>query len=288
MNNILDKKCKALAPTFGNTEASVPKREKFQWSEPCDPGVFMLLDKYDLNIDGSYQRDEVSRAKVVEIAREWDWKLFGVISVIRRSDGSFWVYDGGHRCRASFFRDDITRLPCMVFEADDERTEAKAFIGANTMKSAVSAYHKHRAAVKTHEPLALAVQSIIEKHSYFPTQSASKKYGFSAVNTLRSMVLDDAALADAAFGVCAAIAQDGEPISGEVIEALFVCQKKIGDRVSILSGEYLERLKLETLRGIEAVIRREKHIAGRGGAAISAKAVLDLLNKGRRRRLAFQ
>ena len=154
--NILNKQCKALAPTFGNAAASVSKREKFSWAEPCTPGTFLMIEKDALNIDGTYQREEVSKSKVLEIARDWDWKLLGTLSVIMRKDGTFWVVDGGHRCRASFFRDDIKELPCMVFEAEDEKTEAKAFVGTNTMKSSVSAYHKHRAAVKTGEPIAVA------------------------------------------------------------------------------------------------------------------------------------
>lgn len=285
--NILNKQCKALAPTFGNVGASISKREKFSWAQPCAPGTFLMIKKADLNIDGSYQREEVSKSKVMEIARDWDWKLFGTLSVIMRKDGTFWVYDGGHRCRGSFLRDDITELPCMVFDAEDEKTEARAFIGTNTMKSVVSAYHKHRAAVKTGEPIAVAAQSILDKHGYFPTQSALKKYGFAAINTLQSQVKEDRVLAEKVFSACASIAQDGEPISGEVLDAVFTCQKKLQGKADILTNGHLERLKRETLPGIEAAIRRERHIVGKGGATISAKALLDVLNKGKQRRLTF-
>lgn len=285
--NILNKQCKALVPTFGNASASVFKREKYSWAEPCEPGTFLMIKKDELNIDGSYQREEVSKDKVMEIARDWDWKLFGTLSVIMRKDGTCWLYDGGHRARASFLRDDITELPCMVFESADEKTEAKAFIGANTMKSVVSAYHKHRASVKTGEPIAMAAQSILDKHGYFPTQTAPKKYGFAAISALQSQVKEDRNLAEKVFAVCANIAQDGETISGDVLTAIFTCQKKLEGKVDILKGSHFDRLFRETLPGIEAAIRREKHIVGKGGAAVSAKAVLDVLNKGKKRRLSF-
>ncbi len=246
-----------------------------------------MIAKEDLNIDGEYQREEVSKAKVLEIARDWDWKLFGTLSVIMREDGTLWVYDGGHRCRASFRRDDIKELPCMVFVAKDEKTEAKAFIGANTMKSSVSAYHKHRAAVITGEPVAVAVQAILDKYGYFPTQTSNKKYGFSAINTLHSMVKEDRVLAEKVFAAARSIAQDGETISGEVMGGMFTCQKKLSGKADILTNGHLERLKRESLPGIEQAIRREKHIVGKGGATISAKAVLDVLNKGKKRRLTF-
>jgi hypothetical protein len=283
--NILNKQCNALAPT--PKAPGIPKREKFSWAEPCAPGLFLMIKKQDLNIDGSYQREEVSKEKVLEIARNWDWKLIGTISVIRRMDDTFWVYDGGHRCRASFLRDDIIYLPCMVFEAEDEKTEAKAFIGANTMKSVVSAYHKHRAAVKTGEPIALAAQSILHKHGYFATQSANKTYGFAAINTLESLVREDRVLAEKVFAASASIAQEGESISGEILDAIFTCQKKLQDKADILTDGHLERLQRESLPGIEVAIRREKHIVGKGGAVVAAKAVLDLLNKNKQRRLTF-
>lgn len=247
----------------------------------------MLIEKKHLNIDGTYQREEVSKSKVIEIASEWDWKLFGTLSVIQRSDGTFWVYDGGHRCRASFYRDDIDSLPCMVFEAIDEKTEAKAFIGTNTMKSTVSAYHRHRAGVKTGEPIAMATQSIIEKHGYQPTQSNGKKFGFQAINCLQSLVKEDAQLAEKSFELCATIAADGEMISGEVLDAIFRCQKKLDGKASVFDSQIAEKLRRETQTGIEMAIRREKHIMGKGGSNVRAKAVLDLINKGRHRKISF-
>lgn len=246
-----------------------------------------MIKKDDLNIDGSYQREEVSKSKVMDIARDWDWKLFGTLSVVMREDGTFWIYDGGHRCRASFLRDDITKLPCMVFDAENEKTEARAFIGTNTMKSTVSAYHKHRAVVKTGEPIAVAVQSILDKYGYFLTLNGTRKNGFAAISTLQSQVKENRVLAERVFAVSVSIAQDGEMISGGVLDAIFTCQKKLEGKADILTNGYLERLKRETLPGIEAAIRREKHIVGKGGAVIAAKALLDVLNKGKQRRITF-
>lgn len=283
--NILNKQSKALSPN-PNATPSI-KREKFNWAQPCNPGVFMMIKKEELNIDGTYQRDEVSKDKVLAIARDWDWKLFGVVSLIRRKDDTYWVFDGGHRTRAAFYRDDIMSLPCMVFEADNEKDEAKAFVGTNTMKSSVSAYHKHRAAVKTGEPIAVASEAIVVKFGYMVDQSTKRKYCFAAINTLQAQVKEDRILADRVFSACARIAQDGEQISGEVLDAVFLCQKKLQGRADITAGAYLERMRRETLPGIDAAIRREKHIVGRGGSVVAAKALLDVLNKGKRRRLAF-
>lgn len=286
--NILDKSNKSAAP-IPKTDKTSSKRVKFNWVSAGDPGVFMMINKGDLNLEGKYQRGGVfgiSKAKVLDIAREWDWKAFGVLAVIKRADGSLWVYDGGHRLRASFYRDDIEELPCMVFECNDLKEEAKAFVVTNTMVSNVSAFHLHRASVLAGEPLALAVEGVVEKYGYTPTD-AKKRGGFGAIGTLRSLVTLDAAMADKVFAACVRIAVDQEPISGEVLEAIFYCQQKLGSRADILEGEHLEKLIQEGLKGIQIAIRREKHIVGKGGTSVTAKAVLDLLNKGKRRKMSF-
>lgn len=285
--NILNKTMKSHVPVFGNLEKTVPKREKFSWSKPSEPGTFLMVRKEDLNIDGTYQREQVSEIKVRSIASDWDWKLYGVLSVILRPDGTLWVYDGGHRCRAAFLRDDIKELPCMVFEVAEKTDEARAFLGTNLLKTFVSAYHKHRASVLTGEPIAMAAQAILTKHGYTTAQTASKT-GFAAINTLRSIVKEDSTTAERVFAACVEIAgPNQDPISGEVVDALFRCQKKLAGTADILTNGHLEKLKKETLAGIEAAIRREKHIVGRGGAVIAAKAILDLLNKGKQRRLTW-
>lgn len=285
--NILNKTNRSHAPVCGSLTNQTPKREKFSWSKPCDPGTFLLVRKEDLNIDGSYQREQVSESKVRTIAREWDWKLFGVLSVILRPDGTLWVYDGGHRCRAAFLRDDILDLPCMVFEVSDKVDEARAFLGSNLIKTFVSAYHKHRAAVITGEPIAIAAQAILNKYGYVTTCTASKT-GFAAINTLRMLVKEDAEMAERVFAACVDIAgPNQDPISGDVLEGLFRCQKKLEGKADILTNGHLEKIKKETLAGTEAAMRRERHIVGRGGAVVSAKAILDILNKGKKRKLTW-
>jgi hypothetical protein len=285
--NILNKTNRSIAPTFGDTTNGVAKREKFSWSNPCKPGTFLMVRKEDLNIDGTYQREEVSALKVREIASEWDWKLYGVLSVILRPDGTLWVYDGGHRCRAAFLRDDITELPCMVFSVSDRIDEARAFLGTNLIKTFVSAYHKHRAAVLTGEPVAKVAAAILSKHGYIVSTNSGKNE-FAAINTLQKIAKEDAVTAERVFSACIVIAgSNQDAISGDILEGLFRCQKKLEGNADILTNGHLEKLAKETLPGIGAAIRRERHIIGKGGATIAAKAILDLLNKGKQRRLTF-
>ena len=285
--NILDKTDRSQTPVFGQADVQVSKKDKCLWNEPGAFGAFRSIAKQDLNIDGRYQRGQVSEVKVRKIARLWDWKLFGVISVIARIDGTFWVYDGGHRVRAAFLRDDIVSVPCMVFPGETLEEEAEAFLGANLLKSNVSAYSQHRAQVVVGEPIAIAAKKILDKHSYTSTATA-RSNGFAAISTLKAIIKEDEVTAARVFAACVDIAGGfKDPISGEVVDGLFRCQRKLGNRVDILAGAYLEKLKKETLPGIEAVIRREKHLAGKGGAYVAARGILALLNKGRQKNLRW-
>jgi hypothetical protein len=270
-----------------NFKKEFKKEEKYKWKHPGEPGEFMWINKRDLNIDGTYQRDQVSEGKVIQIAKEWDWKLFGVLAVVQREDRSFWVYDGGHRCRGAFKRRDIQLLPCMVFQVADASAEAMAFVGTNTMKSAVSAFHLHRAMLKAQQPVAVAVERIVNKYGYKVAQE-DRKFAFRAVRTLQKMVERDEVLAERVFAACAEIAMDGEAFNSKVLEALFECQYKLSDRADVLSGPHLEKLKARTMPGLEREVTRQKALLGKGGPAVGARAILEVINKGKSRKLTFE
>ena len=280
---VIEHEDKSLAPS-PRARAPTPKREKFSWAKPNPPGVFRLIDKSSLMIDARYQRGEVSRAKVMEIARSWDWRLFGVVCVVKRSDGSLWIYDGGHRWRAAGYRDDIRELPCLVFDIGNIEDEARSFVGTNTLISNVSAYHLFRASLLANEPTCVAVQALLDKHGY-SVANTKKPYGFTAIHTLRNMVAENAEVASKVFAACVDIASDGEQIPHATMQGMFVMVKRVGDEV--LSEKSVAKLRDIGIAGIETAIRREKHIVGKGGDRVQAKAILDLLNKGRRTKLAL-
>lgn len=246
----------------------------------------MMVPKEFLNIDDCYQRD-ASAGKVLEIAKHFDWKLFGALSVVKRNDGSLWVYEGGHRCRATFWHDDIKELPCMVFDADGIKDEAKAFVGANTMRSVVSSYYKHRASVGASEPVAIAAQAILDKHGYVVSNSGTKCKTFKAIRTLHTSIEEDPSLADRVFAACVQIAGDDGFVSGEVFYAIFVCANKLSSIADILSGAHFERLVMTGCKGIEKSIHQQKCLTGLGGPAIAAMGVLEVLNKHKHRKLQF-
>lgn len=288
MTNILDKSDKSVAPIppRGNSSpAGCSKRLKFDWSQGSQPGTFMMLPKQQLNIDGRYQRDSVSETKVLQIARRWDWMLIGVVIVVRRSDGTFWVVDGGHRTRASFYRDDVTEMPCMVYELDAVSDEAKAFLGKNLMVTNVSSVDKHKAAVCAEDDTALIAAKILDSLGIEVANAATTFNQLKCINTFTNMVRVDQALARRVL-VFVLQQTEGKAASSIVLRGIFALCIRLRDRVDVLS-KYGDKLARHSQKEMEVRIRQMRAECGKGGEKVEALAMLSLINKGSRKKLEW-
>lgn len=281
MGNFLDKRDKSLAPSFGGIVPPVDKVSKFNWSVPGPPGTFRLVNKQLLNLDDVYQRDKISDSTVRRIARSWDWTLFRVLSVAERPDRSLWVFDGGHRLRASFYRLDITELPCMVFPIANLKDEARAFIAGAIMTSPISAVDTWRASSIAEEPICVQTREILGRLGISVKKNATQQGDLKCIGTVRRIVATDPELAERVLATALAIAKD-QPISGVVCGGLFEFAKHFAPRDVL--GELVDAL-LELGQGeIEKAARQLKAECGKGGDVIEAKAIMHLLNKGKRSR----
>lgn len=283
--NILSKVDRSLAP-IPNRAVSVPKRDKFDWSTGGSKGDFRWVQKNDLNIDSRYQRDQVSENKVREIAREWDWLLLGVISVIEREDGSLWVFDGGHRTRAAFFRDDIKELPCMVHKVGAVNEEAKAFVARNTMVSNVAAFDRYKASVCAAEPVAVKVQDILEEFGLTPSKGGTTSAGFlSCIGTVQNCVREDAEGTRKVLGFLLGIAGD-RVVVGKVLMGMFTLYRHFKPKFDVID-KYGDKISRHSQREIEVKISQFATECGKGGNTIAAKAILELINHKNRNRIEW-
>jgi hypothetical protein len=283
MANILDKRDKSLAPTPGASAAD--KVVKFKWAKPTSPGQQMLLAKSVLNVDDRYQRGQTSHEAVKRIARDWDWSLFGVIKIAKRPDGTFWVFDGGHRTRAAFFRSDINDLPCIVFEWSDVADEARAFIAGARTSTRISSLDTFRAATVAMEPDACRTAALIKSLGMKVVQRATHQNELKCIHTIQNAVAENEEKATKCLQVCQVMAGD-EPISGSVFRALFCLAQHFNGRDVI--SEFSEPLQQLTQAEAEKAIRQLKAEIGKGGQTIAAKAIVGLLNKGKKtRKLAW-
>jgi hypothetical protein len=288
--NILDKTDKSLAPMPGKTRtgeaaAGVEKRTKFAWSTANKKGIFMEIPKTQLNIDGRYQREQVSRGKVLEIARGWDWLMVGAISVIARSDGTYWVFDGGHRTRAAFYRDDINELPCMVHEIDDLTDEAKAFFVRNTMVSNVSAMARHRAAVCAVEPIAERVNELLDRCGLRVSDNKGADV-IMCISEVTRCVAADAEVAERLIMFCRDMNRDGAPISGKLLRGMFTLHQRMKPRFDLLE-RFGDKIAGHSQKEIEIKLRQFAAECGHGGSAVEAKAILGIVNHKNKNRIEW-
>lgn len=286
MKNILDTTNKSLSPTFGKN-TNTPKRLKFQWERPTKQGEFCQVHKNELLIDGAYQRDQVSKAKVMQIARTWDWLLFGTLSIVQRATNELCVFDGGHRVRASFYRDDITTLPAMVHAIDDIAEEARAFVAKNTLVSAVSAMDRYKASITAGEDVARAVSEYLTRRGINAQHGgATTKKSASCIGTLIRQWEQDAANAEACYD--ALLNTTGEqPIPGRLFEGLCELRRRfLGAGIDVLQ-RFMRDFATKTPQEFDMAIRQLRAETGKGGQTISARAILRLLNKGKRNKLPW-
>lgn len=120
--------------------------EKYDWAKPGDKGRAMHLSVGEIKVDHRYQREQLIRQKLLDIASQFKWTAFGTIVVMQRSNGDYFVVDGQQRLSAAKLRGDILDVPAIVFQSDGPDHEARAFLDLNTRRAAVRATDKFRAA----------------------------------------------------------------------------------------------------------------------------------------------
>jgi hypothetical protein len=285
-NQILDKTDKSHDVIFG--KALVSKVHRLKWNiESCKQmGEFRMVPKHLLNIDGDYQRDSVSRSKVTDIARTWNWVLFGTLIVAERPDGTLWVIEGGHRTRASFYRSDINLLPCMVHRLEVKELEAKAFLGSNKFKTNVCSMDEFRASILAGDETAVGVDGMINDWGYRVANSHGTRYVVKCVNTLMSSWRHDPFLTRRCFAFFNQI-EEGAPISSHCFSGLFYAETNCEE--SILTQNNAQKIK--QLGGIDAMIaaiNRQVAINGKGGDKVYAVGILSLINKGKKNKIALK
>lgn len=256
---------------------SIPKREKFKWSPLNDEGTFMRIDKRELRIDLTYQRDQVSEIKVVNIARDFNWHAFGALAVVMREDG-FYVTDGGHRLRGAMMRDDVSKVPCLVFESAGAAQEAADYLVTNTMTSNVNAIDKFKAQLVKGDSVAQYVKEVVERSGY----EICKQHGRYRTKIVSAFIKSASRSRKdftVAFELVAEIC-DGDQINANLfggIDWLVASGCK-----QILLKDFRDKLISLGQDAINASIIRERHLTGIGGARSSASTILKVLNKGRR------
>jgi hypothetical protein len=251
-------------------------------------GVYRMIAKENLYIpEDKYQRGEVSKKKIKDMADNWDWLLAGTLTVVEHG-GRYAVIDGGHRLRAAMrLNGKIRELPCMVYKVNSIVDEAKGFLGLQKLRTNVKSYENHNAALVAKDPMAVKVDQIVRDAGYEIRKNGTGNYVFDAVSALYVIVKVDADVAAEAISVCSDIA-GGARIFKQVLMGVFEVQyqSRRQHNRSALTDSNIEKLKKTGMNGLLASINNVKALAASGtgdnSRSISAKGILNILNKGRR------
>lgn len=127
------------------------------------PG-FRWIDPAELVVDETYQRNlsERSIRLIRKIVAEWDWRRFKPPVVVETASG-LEVIDGQHTAIAAASHPDISEIPVMLVEAEDLQSRARAFIGHNRDRIAVTATQLHVAAVAAGDDDAVTLQQVCDR-----------------------------------------------------------------------------------------------------------------------------
>lgn len=264
----------------------VVKEEVHEWPPLDGEGKFKWINKDELNIDHEYQRLNVSNDRVLAIAREFSWRACGVLLVMRRPDGTLWVYDGQHRLNAALKRTSIAKMPCLIFDVDEagsKAEEADGFIRANKVRGPVAAFDAYRAGLVKKDAQCLAVRQIVEEMGYRIAKN-SAHHTVTCVQALLTEYGRDKDLMLRMFRLCVSLSA-GEPIIDRLFKGLchlerYLERKGFG---SLCEKPFMEKLQKAGAKGIDAAMTQRALEVQRGGDTVSADGVVHkILNKGLR------
>lgn len=281
-----DEPVKETVNLFGK---EVSKVEKYGWKTVDRPGTHMMLPKQALNVDHRYQRNNVSQTRIANIRANWSWQALGVLLVMRRRDGTFWVFDGQHRKLAADAREDIQLLPCLVFDCDgtedvEAAREALAFLLANTNRGAMDRYSKLRAALQARDEIAVAMNEMVESSGYSFARGGAAEQTVACIDAIEREFKRDREAARKAWLLCVAIC-DGKPVTNLLYLGIAHLERHLVRRQAgtVMADPLRQKLLDAGLVKIDNAMRDEAARARHGGSAVWADGIIDILNKHARR-----
>lgn len=130
-----------------------------------------------LNIDHNYQRP-VSPTMVNRIVKAFDSRLFGIITVARRDDGTYWVLDGQHRVAALIkMGKGHIAVPCEVLTGLSMEDEARVFHLRNANKKTMTPQEKFRGALSAGDERAIRIDAAVRAAGFQINLDTSELHG---------------------------------------------------------------------------------------------------------------
>ena len=157
-------------------------------------GKDMLLHKNEIYVDLAYQRTRSPTGVVRSIATNLSWDLFGKLIIADMGSdypkGRYAIVDGGGRHLATLMREDVSKVPCLIYPCDSVEEAAHMFYYLNTIRKNPTTVEKHISALAFRDPISCQVQNILTKHGIEVTKS-QKPMGIQAIRKCKEYYIAD-------------------------------------------------------------------------------------------------
>lgn len=245
-------------------------------------GRFEWINKKDLLVDDSYQREEINKTRVDRIRRKFWWPALGVLLVAEIVKGGkkfYYVYEGQHRKLSADEMPEIELLPCFVTRLDAVEDQALAFVITNGDRGPVKFYDKFRAMLRYEDATAIAVKNMVEATSYRLVKSGGAKWSCGCAKAVYEAYEKDKECCQHAWDACVEVC-DGKPVMNNLFRGIFYAQTHMKRAESgwIDDPHWLKKLKKNGLEGIMAEIQALGAGLGKTGNKVCSCAVVRLLN----------
>ena len=253
------------------------KELRYGWDKILGvPGEYEMISKNVLNIDHTYQRQQVSLRKILGYAAHWDWALCGALLVADR-DGVYFVMDGQQRLAAACRRSDVDELPCLVYASQGREWEAKVFWQFGTIKQMISPHDLFKAKITEGNPTIIELDAFVRSLGYEISPTGGMKT-LNFIGTLSSYYFKNPTATKHAIQKCIAICDGTCRITKDMFDGMFAIA---------ISNIDLDALALKHLRDagfpkIYAAIDDQKRAMGSTGYRPAAVGILKIANYGRR------
>ncbi|MGO8154395.1 hypothetical protein AB9F36_31690 [Rhizobium leguminosarum] len=182
-------------------------------SPPTGMPIFELVNPADLFVDPAYQRNisEKGMRQIRRIIEGFDWASFKppiCAYAEREGETILKVLDGQHTAIAAASNPHINQIPIMIVEASNTTSQAKAFIGQNTDRLAVTTLQLHQAALAAADEDAQTLELVCARANIKVMKSPNAYTGTGARQTI------------AVKQVEALIARRGPMCAREILEVL--------------------------------------------------------------------
>lgn len=266
-------------------QGGMTKIDRYKWIVKDGPGALMTINKHDLQINPEYQRQLVQH-KVLKMSAAWSWIACSVITVGMR-DGVWWVVDGQHRVAAAMRRADITALPCIVFELEDVRDEARGFLNINDLRKSMTSVDRLRASAVAGDEAAKQFDFLCRKLGLTLTPNGNSPGTIKSAGWGMKRMAEDPVATTIIMELAAELcATDHVAIQEKLLGGLWYLHKNC--EANLTDAKLRQRIKKIGATALKNEVNKASAFYSRGGDKTWAMGMLIAINKGLRTRFRMR